>query len=95
MLQTPRHGDAPRDVERVLARGLAIRPEDRFADMAALRDALTAAKSVDAASIARDTLLRVVGGKRDKGIPAGDRIAAALRSARLAAIRARRKSGVG
>ncbi len=33
-------GPVPRDVQRVLVRGLAIRPEDRFADMVALRDAL-------------------------------------------------------
>ena len=61
----------------------------------ALRDALAAAKSVDAASIARDALLRAVGGTRGKGTPAGDRIAAALRSARLAAIRERRKPVAG
>jgi len=36
-----------------------------------------------------------VGGTRGKGTPAGDRIAAALRSARLAAIRERRKPVAG
>jgi tRNA nucleotidyltransferase (CCA-adding enzyme) len=61
----------------------------------ALRGALAAARSVDAAAIARDALLRSVSGTRGKATPAGDRIAAALRNARLAAIRERRKTGAG
>jgi tRNA nucleotidyltransferase (CCA-adding enzyme) len=72
-----------------------VSDEAAAAAAAALREALAAAKSVDAASIARDTLLRTVSRKRGKAIPAGDRIAKALRSARLAAIRERRKTVAG
>lgn len=43
-LQTPSRARVPRDVQAVLARGLSIRPEDRFADMTALLATLRAGR---------------------------------------------------
>jgi tetratricopeptide (TPR) repeat protein/predicted Ser/Thr protein kinase len=96
----PEGGAAPRWLRRVLARGLALRPEDRYPSMAALLAALEAPPRrrrrialalVGAATLATGVVAggALVGARRPEACPAStDRLAGAWDEARRVAVEA-------